>query len=108
MPISLRQRYFQDILHFTFEMSEGGRKERPATRSTKAAAAEQQQLTLATLVTELEKARSNITEALKASLLLIQTTLEAVKRQVEAFEARFKRREHFQTTMTGSPRWKPP
>lgn len=58
-------------------------------RSYKAPAAEQQQLTLATLVTELEKAQSNITEALKTLLLPIQTTLEAVKRQVEAFEARF-------------------
>ena len=45
------------------------------------------------MVIELEKNRSNITEALKTSLLPIQTTLEAVKRQVDAFEARFTKAE---------------
>lgn len=69
-------------------MSEGSKKDRPVTRSTEAAA-EQQQLTLATLVIELEKARSDITTALQTALLPIQTTLDAVKRQVESFEARF-------------------
>lgn len=74
-------------------MSEGNKNERPATRSTEAAAEavaeQQQQLTLATLVTELQKSWSNITEALKTALLPIQTTLEAVKRQVDSFEVRF-------------------
>ncbi|KAL7385372.1 hypothetical protein ABVT39_020746 [Epinephelus coioides] len=73
-------------------MLEGNRKERTTTRSTEAAAAaaaEQEQLTLAMLVTELEKARSNITETITTALLPIQTALEAVKHQVESFEARF-------------------
>lgn len=74
-------------------MSEGNKNERPATRITEAAAAavaeQQQQLTLATLVTELQKSQSNITEALKKEFFPIQTTLEAVKRHVDLFEVRF-------------------
>ena len=67
-------------------------EKRPATKKTETVAAavgQQQQLTLATLVTELEKNRRNIIETLQTALSPIQTTLEAVKRQVDSFEVRF-------------------
>lgn len=52
-----------------------------------------EQLTLAMSVAELEKNRNNITaeltNLLKTSLSLIQTTLEAIKHQVELYKARF-------------------
>lgn len=76
-------------------MLERSKKENPAAKSTKEggrvthtmAAAEA--LTLAKLVTELQKVRSNITEELKTALLPIRTALEAVKCQAESFEAHF-------------------
>lgn len=57
------------------------------------ATAAEQHLTLATLVTELKKAWSNITEALTTALLQIQAALEAIKGQVESFEACFTKTE---------------
>lgn len=52
-----------------------------------------EQLTLAMLVAELEKNWNNITaeltNLLKTSLSLIQTTLEAIKHQVELYKACF-------------------
>lgn len=76
-------------------MSERSKKEKPATKGAEEGGqvtrtmAAVEELTLAKLVTELEKVQSNIMEELKTALLLIRTALEAVKRQVESFEACF-------------------
>lgn len=77
-------------------MSDKGRKDKTSTKSTEeghiTCTVAAKPLTLAMLVTELEKNRTNITEELtnliKTSLSPIQTTLESVKHHVESYEAR--------------------